>query len=517
MPRPLRILHVEDDPADAELIKHTFVTEGLAVDIALVSERADFVAALRQGACDLILSDFKLPSFDGDSALKLARKICPLVPFILVSGTIGEEVAVDMIKRGATDFVLKDRLLRLGPAVRRALKEAEDRAEHRKLESQLLQSQKIEAIGQLAGGIAHDFNNLLTIINLRSELLMNRLRGDAKACEGLEIIYQAGERAAKLTRQLLAFSRKQVLEPKVLNLNAVSAELEKMLRRLIPENIALKTVYSSTLDNVRADPNQIEQVIVNLAVNARDAMPLPCGGVLTIETANVELSGDYCMTHLNAKAGPYAMLAVSDNGIGMDAATKARIFEPFFTTKEKGKGTGLGLSTVFGIVHQSGGTIEVYSEPGKGTTFKVYLPRVNQPHAGFSSSAAASAVVPGHETVLLVEDEEGVRDIVREILESLGYTVLIAHEGDEALKMCERHPFPADLLMSDVVMPKMGGVELADKLRKLRPGLKVLFTSGYADIAVINAGLLAANVHFLQKPFTPAALSLKLREILDAP
>ena len=390
-------------------------------------------------------------------------------------------------------------------------KQAEE-ALHRS-EEQLRQSQKMEAVGKLAGGVAHDFNNLLTAINGHSELAMRRLGDDDPLYRKLEAIKNAGERAASLTRQLLAFSRKQILQPKVLDLNQVVFEMNKMFQPLIGEDIDLFTRLVPDLGKVKADPGQIEQVLMNLTVNARDAMPL--GGRLTIETANVYLDEAYAKHHATVRPGWYVMLAVSDNGCGMDEATRERIFEPFFTTKEVGKGTGLGLSTVYGIVKQSGGNIWVYTEAGRGTTFKVYLPCVDRGIEEPESSTDDNKVLEGTETVLLVEDEEVVRDMAREILEESGYRVLEAKHGREALLVAERHRGPIHLMLSDVVMPQMSGRELAEHLTPLRSEMKVLYMSGYTDDAIVHHGVLDEGMAFIGKPFTPNALARKVRETLN--
>jgi PAS domain S-box-containing protein len=385
----------------------------------------------------------------------------------------------------------------------------------RKKEEQLRQSQKIEAIGQLTGGIAHDFNNLLTVINGYSTMTLQSLKADDPLRPNLAQIKEAGERAASLTQQLLAFSRNQVLEPKVLDLNAVVTNIDRMLRRVIGEDVDLALALKPGLGRVKVDPGQIEQVIMNLAVNARDAMPK--GGRLTIETADVELDQDYVRGHVGAGMGAHVMLAVSDTGAGMDAETQARIFEPFFTTKEKGKGTGLGLATVYGVVKQSGGSIWVYSEPGRGTTFKIYLPRVDGPAEGTKPGPDSLSTPRGSETILLVEDEAGVRELVRRILVAYGYTVLTASRGDEALQVCGCHEGSVHLLMTDVVMPGMSGRALADRLTALYPNVKVLYMSGYTDATIARNGELEDGAMFLQKPFTPGALARKVREVLDAP
>ena len=395
-----------------------------------------------------------------------------------------------------------------------ALAIARDITQRKSLEAQLLQAQKMEAVGQLAGGVAHDFNNLLTVILGSADLLLDTLGPDHPEREEAEEIRKAGLRAADLTRQLLAFSRQQVLAPQVLDLNEVVATMDKILRRVIGEDIDLRTVPSRDLRAVRADPGQFEQVVMNLAVNARDAMP--SGGKLTIETANVELDEAYAREHaVELKPGHYVMLAVSDTGIGMDVATQARIFEPFFTTKAKGKGTGLGLATVYGIVKQSGGHIWVYSEPGHGTTFKIYLPRVEDAAAPAKATPASIPSLRGSETILLVEDQEEVRRLARRVLEARGYAVLVAASGAEALQVAAAHTGPIHLLATDVIMPGMSGREVGLRLAPARPETKVLYLSGYADESIVHHGVLEPGIAFLQKPFTAEALGRKVREVLD--
>ena len=387
-----------------------------------------------------------------------------------------------------------------------------DLSERRQLEEQFRQAQKMEAVGQLAGGVAHDFNNLLTAILGYADLLAGRLKPESAESEDLREIRKAGERAAALTRQLLAFSRQQVLERKVLNLNQLIADVEKMLGRLIGEDITLVTVLDPALGKVWADAGQVEQVVMNLAVNARDAMPH--GGKLTIETANVELDDAYARQHVTVRPGSFVMLAVSDNGTGMDAPTLARVFEPFFTTKERGRGTGLGLATVYGIVKQSGGHIWAYSEPEKGTVFKIYLPPAAEGVASEKVPEVGTVSLPGSETVLLVEDEESVRALSRVILENHGYTVLEAGSGDEALEIVRNFDGTIHLVLTDVVMPSMPGSTLVSRLETLRPGIKVLYMSGYTDDAVFRHGHLDRGRAFLQKPFTPDVLARRIREAL---
>lgn len=385
----------------------------------------------------------------------------------------------------------------------------------RRSEEQLRQAQKMEAVGKLAGGVAHDFNNLLTIINGHASLSLRRLNQDDPLYRKLEMIQTAGERAASLTRQLLAFSRKQIMQPKVLDLNHVIFETNKMLQRLIGEDIDLLIGLMPDLGKVKADPGQIEQVLMNLSVNARDAMPK--GGKLTIETHNVYIDESYASRHVSVSPGRYVMLAVSDTGCGMAASTRERIFEPFFTTKEVGRGTGLGLSTVYGIVKQSGGNIWVYSEVGQGTTFKIYLPCIDSPNEEFKVMTDDAQASTGTETVLLVEDEEMVRNMTREILLESGYQVLEAKHGHDALLVAERHDGPIHLMLSDVVMPQMSGRELAEQLSPKRREMKVLYMSGYTDDAIVHHGVLDEGMAFIEKPFTPNGLTRKLREVLSSP
>jgi PAS domain S-box-containing protein len=390
-----------------------------------------------------------------------------------------------------------------------------DVTDRQRLEEQLRQAQKMEAVGRLAGGVAHDFNNLLTAILGSAELLLARLSPDHPERVEAEEIRKAAMWAADLTRQLLAFSRQQVLDPQVFDLGAVVANMDKMLRRLVRADITFRTRLAPDLGAVRADPGQIEQVIMNLAVNACDAMP--GGGTLTVETANVELGAGHEQEQAPANPGRYVMLTVSDTGTGMSATTKSHIFEPFFTTKERGKGTGLGLSTVYGIVKQSDGYVWLESEPGRGTTFKVYLPRVDTLTETAATALNHPASLGGVETILVVEDQEPVRRLTRKILESQGYGVLAAAGGPEALEMAERHAGTIHILVTDVVMPGMSGREVGRRLSAARPEMRVLYLSGYTDSSIVSHGVLEPGLAFLQKPFTPETLARRVREVLDAP
>jgi PAS domain S-box-containing protein len=391
------------------------------------------------------------------------------------------------------------------------LKRAEE--EKASLQDQLRQSQKVEAIGRLAGGIAHDFNNLLTIIKGYSQLSRFELKEGDTLRQNIDEIQNAAERAASLTRQLLAFSRRQVMEMRVVDLNTLLRDLEKMLRRVIGEDIEMVIQLAVDLGSVRADVGQIEQVIMNLAVNAKDAMP--SGGKLTIETADVELDESYARSHVDVNPGHYVMFSVSDTGTGMIPEVRERIFEPFFTTKEKGKGTGLGLSTAYGIVKQSKGHIWVYSVQGKGTTFKIYLPRVNEPLEEMRKEISKEELPHGNETILIVEDEGEVRKLISKMLERQGYAILETSNGDEALLACERRKGPIHLMLVDVIMPGMSGSELAKALNPLYPEIKILYMSGYTDEAIVRHGVLEKGVNYIQKPFTLEGLARKVREVLD--
>ena len=515
MKSPLRILHLEDDPNDAALVQAALEADGIACAITRVQSYDDFVAALEGGGVDLILSDCTLPGFDGMEAMKIAHAKWPAIPLIFVSGTLGEERAIDSLKSGVTDYVLKGRLARLVPAVRRALQEVETRSEHRQMEAQFIEGQKMDVIGQLVAGVAHDFNNMLAIIMGCSDLIALDLPASSPLRKYTDEIRHASKRAAGVTRQLLVFSRKETVEPVVLDVNEVVEDLEKMLRRLIDENIEMTMVPGKHTGRVEADEGYIGQVLMNLVVNARDAMPN--GGKLTIATQNVTLDAAHGRNHPGAVAGDYVVLSVSDTGTGMTEEVKARVFEAFFTTKPLGKGTGLGLATCQTIVQQCGGHIEVDSELGKGTTFKIYFPRVDRPAHTPVKPYPDGPLPRGTETVLVVEDEPSVRHLARDVLKSQGYEVLTASNGHEALHVAREHLGASiGLVFTDVIMPQMSGKVMAEWLKTTYPDLKILFTSGYTDDAIAHLGVLDGAVEFLPKPYTPAILIHKVREMLDA-
>jgi len=514
--RPLRVLIVEDAATDAELLLVELQEGGFDVTFERVETRASMTAALDRKVWDLIVSDYSLPAFNALDALSVLQKSGIDIPLIVVSGTIGEENAVAALQAGAADFIVKGKLARLLPAIERELRDAKLRESRRLLEDQLRQAQKLEAIGSLAGGVAHDFNNLLSIILGYTAMISEALEPSHPVQSDLEQVKMAGERGADLTKQLLAFSRRQVLEPRPIDMNAVLTGMRKMLKRLLGEDIELALVTSTKLAKINADQGQIEQVILNLLVNARDAMP--DGGAITIETCNVKLDGysDSSPSPYAVEAGEYVMLSVNDTGHGMSKATRERIFEPFFTTKEQSKGTGLGLSTVFGIVKQSRGHIAVESEEGRGSTFRVHFPSFAEGAERAISRPPPPVTLRGSEVILLVEDDEQVRNVARALLLRCGYQVLDAQNGGEAFLACEKAG-AIDLLITDLIMPRMNGLELGERLITMRPGLKVIYMSGHIGSSIDPQRVVENGFPFIQKPIRPDTFLTKVREVLDQP
>jgi len=634
---PIRLLYAEHEPDDIELTLRQLEKSGIAVEAEPVSTREDFLHKLGEKPFDIVLADFRLPGWTGMDALADIKKLGLDIPVILVTGTLGEDKAVECFKLGITDYVLKDNLGKLPVAIRRAqeeksLREAEVRAaealresearyrglvhnatygiywvtipgellyvnpavvrmlgydsseellalrdssalfrdpavrkrtlieymttgrvettvewkrkdgkiitvringrrvqdpkrheecvevivedvtERLALEKQLLQAQKFEAIGQLAGGIAQDFNNMIGAIIGWADLGLEETSADSRLHRHFEKVRQQAQRAAALTRQLLAFARRQILEPRDIDLNQSVTETLSLLEKVIGSDIEIKSKLAPDLAVVCADPTQVEQILMNLCINARDAMP--DGGTLAIETSNIHFDETYCTVQPYARPGHYAMLAVSDTGTGMDAATLDRIFEPFFTTKEKGKGTGLGLATVYGIARQHGGFIHVYSEVGIGTTFRVYLPVSMSPAQVPERLEDSREIRGGTETILVAEDHEGLRELALETLKNLGYTVLAVPDGEAAVLEFERERDRIDLLVLDVVLPKMSGPDAYSHICELKPAIPVVFATGYsADIALINEA--HRDRPILQKPYSPRDLARKIRDTLD--
>ena len=508
----LRLLLVEDSADDAELLLRELRRAGYEPAAERVQTAAELQAALARGPWDLVISDHNLPGFSAPEALALLQASGVDAPFIIVSGAIGEETAVQAMRAGARDYIMKDNLARLGPAIVRELREVEARRARKRTEERYRQAQRMEAIGRLAGGIAHDFNNLLTVIRSRTQFLRDGLAPDDPRRGEADMVLEAALRAATLIRQLLVFSRGQVVRPTVLDLHTVVRDMETMLQRMVGERIALRAALAPAPGPVHADQGQIEQIIMNLVVNARDAMP--AGGDLTIETANVELDDAWCRSRVDCRPGPHVMLSVSDTGVGMDAETQTHLFEPFFTTKAPDQGTGLGLAVVCGAVKQNGAFIEVSSEPGRGTSFQIFFPRTESPLPGGAAVRPFQGSLQGSETVLLVEDQEGVRFVARDILQRRGYPVIEATDGSEALVILERRADEIALVITDIVMPNMGGPELVRRGLARNPRLRVLYMSGYSDETIDYTGLGAA---FVEKPFSPEVFARTVREALNAP
>jgi len=489
---------------------------GFDFDWQLVDTEPAYLAKLNPDL-DLILCDYGMPQFNGFRALELLKKQKELdIPFILVSGTLGEETAVMAMQYGATDYLLKDRIARLGPAVVRALQQVGERREKKRLEAQFIEAQKMEVIGQFAGGVAHDFNNVLAVIMGYSELMTDELPANHALQKYIEEIREAAKRATGLTQQLLIFSRKQAVQAVPLNLNEVIEGMEKMMQQLVDDNIEITLICGRDVGQIKADSGYIWQVLLNMVVNARDAMPN--GGKLSIESSALTLTNNDLRSHLGAEPGPYVVLRISDTGVGMTEAVKAHLFEAFFTTKPAGKGTGLGLVTCQNIVRQSGGHIDVSSELDKGTTFRVYFPQIG-PHVPLAKGPISKSgpMRRGSETLLVVEDEPSVRHLAEGVLRSHGYSVLTAPNGQDALRVARQHQGPPiALVITDVIMPRMGGKVMAEWLKTSYPDLKVLFTSGYTEEAIERHDALDRDVEFLPKPYTPASLAGKVRDLLDA-
>ena len=517
----IKVLLVDDDEDDYMITRDLLLdVEALEYDLDWISSYAEALDAIERNQHDIYLIDYRLGERDGMQLLNEALDGGCTAPIILLTGQGDREVDVEAMKAGAADYLVKGQIdhILLERSIRHSIERKSLEREHTALEEQLLQAQKLESIGQLAGGIAHDFNNLMTPIIGYAQMGLTTLPEEYRERVYLEEILKAAERATNLIQQLLAFSRRQVVELQVVDLNSLLVNIDMMLQRLIGEDVELVILPSENLGAVKVDPTQIEQVVVNLAVNARDAMPE--GGTLIVETSNIEFGEEELKNHPDMAAGPYVMFAVSDTGHGMSEEVKAHLFEPFYTTNEKGKGTGLGLSTCYGIIAQNKGYIWVYSEIGSGTTFKIYLPSSDvMPQGTERPSGVKSNELPrGSETVLLVEDEEQVRVLAARVLRQQGYTVLQASNGVEALSIASRHADgEIDLLLTDVVMPLIGGRELSIKLRDIHPNVRVIYTSGYTDEAVIRHGMLKPGTDFVQKPYSLAGLTQKIRSVLDEP
>jgi signal transduction histidine kinase/ActR/RegA family two-component response regulator len=514
----LRVLHLEPNKKDSDRIGAMLTEGGIPCVIRRVGTRRAFASALTEGDIDLILAELSLPGFDGRGALELAQQLTPHVPFIFVVTARSEKQCLEQLRQGAVDCIVKERLGRLIPSVLRVLRERKEREAREQAEEalragemQLRRLQKLEGVGRLAGGLAHDFNNLLTVIMGQSQVLLSEMSADHPLRSRVEEVQNAGERARILIRRLLMFSRKQPSEAKVVSLNAVLADFETMLRRLIGEDIQLTMRPSAEDLRIKVDASFIEQVVMNLVVNARDAMPK--GGRVSIETAPISLNHAPMYYRHAMSVGEYARLSIADTGCGIAPEVQAQIFKPFFTTKEEEKGTGLGLSTVFDIVTQSGGGLDVTSKIGEGTRFDIYLPRVVSKVELPIEEQAGLQASGGHETILLVEDDEGVRILMRDELRKLGYRVVEARNGVEACLVATPYINKLKLLLTDIVMPGMSGTELARHLRVVKPELRILFISGYTDDVGIGAGDTA--IAYLQKPFTPEALAGVVRQLLD--
>lgn len=508
------ILVVDGDGIHIRLLQECFEAEDHHYHTTFVTSLHEARQALASTPPDLVLAALKLPDGRGTELIPTPGKRVPYA-VVIMNSQGSENTAVKVMKAGALDYVVKtaEVLSDMPRIAERSLRQWRLLKEHQELEEQLRQSQKMESVGQLAGGVAHDFNNLLTAIIGYADMTLMDLEDRESITENLHQIRRAGERASRLTSQLLAFARKQILAPSVVSLNELILNLERMLRRLIGTDIELAILPEDNIWHVKADPSLLEQVIVNLVVNARHAMP--DGGTLTLETANLKIPNEEAQTHAEFKAGEYVRLAIRDTGAGMSDEVKRRAFEPFFTTKEQGKGTGLGLAMAYGIVKQTEGHIALESELGRGTTISIYLPRTHEAPNG-CSAPGNEAPPRGNETILLVEDEAAVRSFMIKALHQLGYTILEASNGPEALRLVKNHPEAIQLLLTDMVMPHMSGKTVAEEIRILRPEIRILYTSGYTDESIVRQGVLNETIHFLQKPYTSHVLAHKVRSVLDA-
>jgi len=509
---PLRALIVEDSEDDAALMVRELERGGFDVTHLRVDSATTMNAALESGRWDIVISDYSMPGFSGAEALKLLRARTSEIPFVYVSGTLGEETAVAALKSGAQDYLIKGKLGRLVSAVERELRGAETRRERQRLETQVHLLRRFEAIGRLAGGISHDFNNVIGAILGFAELGLEELPNDHPTRKRLQRICDQARRAGGLTRQLLAFARRQVLQPQNLEVNRVIQDTMSLLGTIIGEHIRIELVLSDDLAPAWADATQVEQVIMNLCLNARDAMPQ--GGRIAIRTQMTEIRPGDSVPQPYYRPGKYVLLTISDTGTGMDRETLEHIFEPFFTTKEIGKGTGLGLATVYGIVKQHGGIVDVQSEMGKGTEFRVYFP-AGSGVAEIVEKKTEAKVVRGTETILVAEDNDGLRELAKEMLESLGYHVLLAATGEQALEIFATDHKSIDLVLLDVVMPEMGGPAALEKMLTIKPGLRAIFTTGYTAEADSVRSMTDRGALLLQKPYGSKDLAQSVRSLLD--
>ena len=511
MAEPLRVLLIGDTGLDSALIAE-LERGDFQPTVRKAGSQPDLEAALDQ-KWDIAIAQYAARQFGAMEALRVIHERELDLPTIVVSGRLKDADVASILKAGAADHVTRDNLLRLTAAVERELRAVRLRRERTALEEQFRQAQKMEAVGRLAGGVAHDFNNLLTVITGYSDLLLGNKDLKDTQRTALEEIRRAAERGGALTHQLLAFSRRQPMQARSVRINELVMQIQKLLRRLIGEDISLVIIPAASQDVVEADPGRLEQVIMNLVVNARDAMPN--GGTMTIETASVELSEYFIAKQLGLHPGRYVLLSIVDTGTGMDKNTLDHLFEPFFTTKNPGRGTGLGLATAYGIIRQSGGAINITSEVGQGTMARIYLPLAEPAGAEAAEEQGEPFALTGAETVLLVEDEVRVRKLICDVLCTRGYRVLEATRGEEAIRIAGVHTGPIDLLLVDVVMPEMSGPEVVRQIRALRPDVRVLYMSGYTDEVIVHHGIPDSGAAFLPKPFLPDALARKVREVLD--